>query len=56
MSAGLSQFEDAARFSLFALWSRRSSLGLVGGHIDIMTGVWNTNRPGHFTMIFGHFW
>ncbi|GAA5945248.1 hypothetical protein JCM3775_001896 [Rhodotorula graminis] len=34
------QFELAARRAFFAVWNRRSDIGLVGNTIDARTGVW----------------
>ncbi|GAA5853829.1 hypothetical protein JCM9279_001680 [Rhodotorula babjevae] len=37
---GDSAFEIAARRAFFAVWNRRSDIGLVGNTIDARTGVW----------------
>ncbi|BGP52119.1 hypothetical protein JCM10450v2_008090 [Rhodotorula kratochvilovae] len=37
---GDARFELAARRAFFAVWNRRSELGLVGNTIDARTGVW----------------
>ncbi|KAK2181936.1 hypothetical protein NP493_376g04020 [Ridgeia piscesae] len=37
---GDSVFEDVALRALESLWQRRSYIGLVGNHIDIVTGKW----------------
>ncbi|KAI0069072.1 alpha-mannosidase [Artomyces pyxidatus] len=37
---GDSRFEKAAHKAFFALWNRRSDLGLVGNTINIWTGAW----------------
>ncbi|CAI5929414.1 unnamed protein product [Closterium sp. NIES-64] len=47
----LSVFEDVARNAVRALWARRSSLGLLGAHIDIFTGEWT--HKAH--ILFGDF-
>jgi Glycosyl hydrolase family 47 len=36
---GDDRFERAAFKSFFALWNRRSDVGLVGNNIDIISGV-----------------
>jgi hypothetical protein len=36
---GDDRFEKAAFKSFFALWNKRSEIGLVGNSIDVMTGV-----------------
>jgi ER degradation enhancer, mannosidase alpha-like 1 len=36
---GDDRFEEAARKAFFALWDRKSDIGLVGNTIDINTGV-----------------
>lgn len=33
-------YEFTCRRSIHALWSHRSKTGLVGGHIDVFTGIW----------------
>ncbi|GAA6058326.1 hypothetical protein JCM3770_003619 [Rhodotorula araucariae] len=37
---GDARFELAARRAFFAVWNRRSEIGLVGNTIDVRTGVW----------------
>ena len=49
--SGRPVFERVAKRSLLALWARRSSLGLVGGHIDILTGEWTHKDSGVGTSI-----
>ncbi|CAI5978118.1 unnamed protein product, partial [Closterium sp. NIES-65] len=44
-------FEDVARNAVRALWARRSSLGLLGAHIDIFTGEWTHKDAGVGTSI-----
>eukprot|EP00003_Mantamonas_plastica_P003398 TRINITY_DN12703_c0_g1_i1.p1 TRINITY_DN12703_c0_g1~~TRINITY_DN12703_c0_g1_i1.p1 ORF type:complete len:451 (-),score=87.58 TRINITY_DN12703_c0_g1_i1:36-1340(-) len=43
---GDDSYEYAARNALRALWSRRSSLSLLGNHIDIYTGEWTHKDAG----------
>lgn len=38
---GDARFEKAARKAFFALWNRRSEIGLVGNTINTWTGVWH---------------
>ncbi|XP_065913388.1 ER degradation-enhancing alpha-mannosidase-like protein 2 [Dysidea avara] len=33
-------FEDVALRAIHALWNRRSTIGLVGNHINVLTGEW----------------
>ncbi len=33
------RFEDAAAEAFFAIWNRRSELGLIGNGIDLVSGV-----------------
>lgn len=37
---GFAVFEEVARAAIRGLWERRSSLGLVGAHINIVSGDW----------------
>ncbi|PVF93371.1 hypothetical protein CPB86DRAFT_715665 [Serendipita vermifera] len=37
---GDERFEKAAYKAFFALWNRRSDLGLLGNNIDVLTGKW----------------
>ena len=46
-----SQFKQLALRAAKAIWSRRSKLGLVGGHIDIFTGKWTHKDAGVGTSI-----
>jgi mannosidase alpha-like ER degradation enhancer 1 len=39
------RFENVARKAFFAIWNRRSEIGLVGNGINIMTGVGNLVSP-----------
>ncbi|KAJ6516008.1 alpha mannosidase-like protein [Mycena sanguinolenta] len=39
---GDDRFEKAAYKAFFAIWNRRSDLGLVGNTINIRTGIWTT--------------
>ncbi|XP_028935944.1 ER degradation-enhancing alpha-mannosidase-like protein 2 [Ornithorhynchus anatinus] len=39
-------FEDAARAALRGLWRSRSDIGLVGNHIDVLTGKWLAQDAG----------
>jgi Glycosyl hydrolase family 47 len=41
---GDDRFEKAAYNAFFALWDRRSDIGLVGNTIDVTTGVSRTFR------------
>ncbi|EKX45303.1 hypothetical protein GUITHDRAFT_157889 [Guillardia theta CCMP2712] len=49
--SGRGEFERVAKRSLLALWSRRSSMGLIGAHLDIMTGQWTHKDSGVGTSI-----
>jgi mannosidase alpha-like ER degradation enhancer 2 len=40
------RYEAAARGAMRAVWARRSSLNLVGNHIDIRTGKWTLQDSG----------
>jgi mannosidase alpha-like ER degradation enhancer 2 len=44
-------YERVAKRALLALWSRRSELGLVGGHIDVKTGEWTHKDSGVGTSV-----
>lgn len=33
-------FEEVARRAFFAVWNRRSDIGLIGNTIDVRTGLW----------------
>ncbi|GAA5982793.1 hypothetical protein JCM10908_006792 [Rhodotorula pacifica] len=37
---GDSTFEDLARRAFFAIWNRKSDIGLIGNTIDVRTGLW----------------
>jgi len=39
-------YEEAALNALFALFNHRSQIGLVGNHVDIMTGRWTAQDSG----------
>nr|XP_054111049.1 ER degradation-enhancing alpha-mannosidase-like protein 2 isoform X8 [Callithrix jacchus]XP_054111050.1 ER degradation-enhancing alpha-mannosidase-like protein 2 isoform X8 [Callithrix jacchus]XP_054111051.1 ER degradation-enhancing alpha-mannosidase-like protein 2 isoform X8 [Callithrix jacchus] len=39
-------FEDVARVALMHLWESRSDIGLVGNHIDVLTGKWVAQDAG----------
>lgn len=39
-------FENAAMKALYSLWYSRSSIGLVGNHIDVLTGKWTALDSG----------
>ncbi|XP_032275583.1 ER degradation-enhancing alpha-mannosidase-like protein 2 isoform X3 [Phoca vitulina] len=39
-------FEDVARVALMRLWESRSDIGLVGNHIDVLTGKWVAQDSG----------
>ena len=39
-------YEDLARGAMRAAWARRSSLGLIGNHIDVVTGAWMFKEAG----------
>lgn len=39
-------FEDVARKALRGLWSTRSSIGLVGNHINVLTSKWVAQDAG----------
>ncbi|CAG0915612.1 unnamed protein product [Notodromas monacha] len=39
-------FEDVAMRAMNGLWSRRSSIGLFGNHIDVSTGKWTAIESG----------
>jgi Glycosyl hydrolase family 47 len=45
------RFEYAAKRALRALWSRRSGLGLVGAHIDVISGTWTHRDSGVGTSV-----
>ena len=45
------RFEYAAKRALRALWSRRSPLGLVGAHIDVISGQWTQRDSGVGTSV-----
>jgi hypothetical protein len=45
------RFEYAAKRALRALWARRSPLGLVGAHIDVMSGQWTQRDSGVGTSV-----
>lgn len=40
------KYEEAAAKSMESLWSKRSALGLVGGHINVDTGDWTEQTSG----------
>ena len=44
-------FEKAARRALHAVWERRSSIDLVGAHIDVVSGEWTHADSGVGTYI-----
>ncbi|GBG76786.1 hypothetical protein CBR_g23002 [Chara braunii] len=44
-------FEEAAKNAVRGLWAQRSSLGLVGGHINVFTGEWTHKDAGIGTSI-----
>jgi len=39
-------YEDTAMRALGALWHRRSGIGLLGNHIDVLTGRWTAVEAG----------
>ena len=39
-------FEEAAMRALRGLWHHRSSIGLVGNHIDVSSGTWTATDAG----------
>ncbi len=39
-------YEEAAMRALRALWHHRSAIGLVGNHIDVLTGKWTATDAG----------
>ncbi|EPY78271.1 ER degradation-enhancing alpha-mannosidase-like 2 precursor [Camelus ferus] len=39
-------FEEVARVALMRLWESRSDIGLVGNHIDVLTGKWVAQDAG----------
>lgn len=39
-------YEEAALNALYALFNHRSSIGLVGNHVDIQTGRWTAQDSG----------
>lgn len=43
---GDSRFERAAKRAFWEVWSRRSSVGLVGGGVDAETGLWTSATTG----------
>lgn len=43
---GRPEFERAAKRAVRGLWERRSSLGLLGNHIDITSGEWTHKDSG----------
>ncbi|KAK7884738.1 hypothetical protein WMY93_027861 [Mugilogobius chulae] len=43
---GNTTYEDLARKALRALWETRSSIGLVGNHIDVVTQKWVAQDAG----------
>jgi hypothetical protein len=43
---GDGRFEDAAKAAFWAVWQRRSSIGLIGSGIDAETGQWVTPYTG----------
>ena len=45
------RFEYAAKRALRALWARRSPLGLVGAHIDVISGQWTQRDSGVGTSV-----
>ena len=49
--SGNGVYERVAKRALVALWARRSEMGLVGGHIDIVTGQWTHKDSGVGTSI-----
>jgi mannosidase alpha-like ER degradation enhancer 2 len=53
--SGNGEYERVAKRALVALWSRRSEMGLVGGHIDIVTGQWTHKDSGVGTSIDSYF-
>lgn len=40
------QFEDLAKRAFWAIWSRRSSIDLIGAGIDAETGIWEHSWTG----------
>eukprot|EP00850_Spirogloea_muscicola_P013748 SM000095S24962 [mRNA] locus=s95:144540:149855:- [translate_table: standard] len=44
-------YEEAARDAVRGLWAQRSSLGLVGAHIDVFSGDWTHKDAGIGTSI-----
>eukprot|EP00850_Spirogloea_muscicola_P003129 SM000012S25391 [mRNA] locus=s12:818709:824031:+ [translate_table: standard] len=44
-------YEEAARDAVRGLWAQRSSLGLVGAHIDVFSGDWTHQDAGIGTSI-----
>eukprot|EP00899_Mesostigma_viride_P002773 jgi/Mesvir1/12497/Mv08109-RA.1 len=45
------RFEAAAKNAALSLWSRRSGLHLMGGHIDVFSGEWTHKDAGIGTSI-----
>ena len=45
------RFEQAARRATRGLWARRSKLGLVGAHVDVMSGSWTHRDAGVGTSV-----
>lgn len=43
---GDSRFEDVAKRAFWAVWNRRSNIGLVGSGIDAETGLWTSSYTG----------
>ena len=39
-------YEDAAMRAMRALWKARSSIGLLGNHIDVLKGKWTALEAG----------
>lgn len=39
-------YEEVAMNALYSLYSHRSSIGLLGNHIDVQTGTWTAQDAG----------
>ena len=44
--SGDNSFERVAKRAFYAIWSRRTPLGLVGNTINVITGLWQSHTTG----------
>ncbi|KIY51587.1 alpha mannosidase-like protein [Fistulina hepatica ATCC 64428] len=53
---GDDRFERAARKAFFAIWNRKSAIGLVGNTINVQTGVWISPQVSGIQAGIDSFW